>query len=82
MSTLEFSIEFQECGKDLEHFSLSNDLMAEIAAIMARRVLQERDRCCQIVYGQCGSDNVAERTVRAIRAPRNPSLLHSEGRMK
>lgn len=30
-------------------------------------VRAERERCCQIVYGQCGSDNVAERTVRAIR---------------
>ena len=28
---------------------------------------KERDRCCSIIYGQCGSDNVAERTVREIR---------------
>lgn len=28
---------------------------------------KERDRCCSIIYGQCGSDNVAERTVQAIR---------------
>jgi len=28
----------------------------------------EREACCAIVYGQCGSDNVAQRTVDAIRA--------------
>ena len=28
----------------------------------------EREACCSIVYGQCGSDNVAQRTVDAIRA--------------
>ena len=27
----------------------------------------ERDRCCRIVYGMAGSDNVAQRTVEAIR---------------
>jgi len=27
----------------------------------------EREACCAIVYGQCGSDNVARRTVDAIR---------------
>lgn len=28
----------------------------------------ERDECCSIIFGQCGSDNVAQRTVDAIRA--------------
>ena len=28
----------------------------------------EREACCSIVYGQCDSDNVAQRTVDAIRA--------------
>jgi len=28
----------------------------------------ERESCCAIVYGQCESDNVAQRTVDAIRA--------------
>jgi hypothetical protein len=28
----------------------------------------EREACCAIVYGQCGSDNVAQRTVDVIRA--------------
>ena len=28
----------------------------------------EREACCKIVYGKCESDNVAQRTVDAIRA--------------
>ena len=28
----------------------------------------EREACCEIVHGQCESDNVAQRTVDAIRA--------------
>jgi len=28
----------------------------------------EREACCAIVYGQCDSDNVAQRTVDVIRA--------------
>lgn len=31
-------------------------------------VAEEREACCKIVYGQCESDNVAQRTVDAIRA--------------
>lgn len=27
----------------------------------------EQERCCGHIYGQCGSDNVAQRTVDAIR---------------
>ena len=30
-------------------------------------VKAEQDRCCKIVYGMAGSDNVAQRTVDAIR---------------
>jgi hypothetical protein len=30
----------------------------------------EREACCAIVYGQCGSDNVAQRTVDAIQSRR------------
>ena len=29
---------------------------------------EERDACCAIVWGLCGSDNVAQQTVDAIRA--------------
>jgi hypothetical protein len=35
---------------------------------LARAVEAEREACCAIVYGQCESDNVAQRTVDAIRA--------------
>lgn len=28
---------------------------------------EEQDRCCRIIYGMAGSDNVAQRTVDAIR---------------
>ena len=30
-------------------------------------VAKEQDRCCAIVFAQCESDNVAQRTVDAIR---------------
>ena len=31
-------------------------------------IAAERERCCSIVFGMCESDNVAQRTVDAIRA--------------
>ena len=43
---------------------------ANIAAsrtILDAAVLEERERCCKIIYGMAGSDNVAQRTVDAIR---------------
>jgi len=44
-----------KCEVDLEKF----------AALVAAH---EREACCSIVYGFCESDNVAQRTVDAIRA--------------
>lgn len=35
--------------------------------VAAKVTQQEQDRCCAIVFGQCESDNVAQRTVNAIR---------------
>ena len=35
--------------------------------VAAKATQQEQDRCCEIVFGQCESDNVAQRTVNAIR---------------
>ena len=35
---------------------------------ISMEVAAEREECCKIVYGQCESDNVAQRTVDAIRA--------------
>ena len=44
---------------------------ANIAAsrtILAAAILEERERCCKIIYSMAGSDNVAQRTVDAIRS--------------
>ena len=40
-------------------------LLERFAALVAAA---ERGACCNIVYGLCESDNVAQRTVNAIRA--------------
>ena len=47
-----------EQGGVLENFE-------RFAALVAAH---EREACCKIVYGLCESDNVAQRTVNAIRA--------------
>ena len=39
--------------------------LERFAALVAAH---EREACCSIVHGQCESDNVAQRTVDAIRA--------------
>lgn len=46
------------------HVSFIYDLM-EFAALVAAA---EQDRCCKIIYSMAGSDNVAQRTVDAIRS--------------
>ena len=54
-------------GKHLlldEHDVIRAEPIVAFAKLVAAK---ERDRCCSIIYGQCGSDNVAERTVREIR---------------
>ena len=38
--------------------------LIEYAKLVAAK---EQDRCCSIVFSQCESDNVAQRTVDAIR---------------
>ena len=43
----------------------SEKQLMRFAALVAAA---EREACCKIVYGQCESDNVAQRTVDAIRA--------------
>ena len=42
-----------------------NDQLERFANLVAAH---EREACCSIVYGLCESDNVAQRTVDAIRA--------------
>jgi hypothetical protein len=46
------------------------DALEALAADCSAAVAAERERCCGIVYGQCDSDNVAQRTVDAIRGVR------------
>jgi len=53
-SGLGMLLEIGGMDKCLEHFS---------KLISAK----EQDRCCSIVFSQCESDNVAQRTVDAIR---------------
>ena len=43
-------------------------LYPELEKFAALVAAQEREACCAIVYGLCESDNVAQRTVDAIRA--------------
>ena len=47
------------------HGDTIEDLLTELEWQVAER---EREACCKIVHGQCESDNVAQRTVDAIRA--------------
>jgi len=44
---------------------LQIETIERFAALVAAT---EREACCKIVHGQCESDNVAQRTVDAIRA--------------
>ena len=44
-------------------FTQSLDIMSFAKLVAAH----ERERCCAIIYSQCDSDNVAQRTVDAIR---------------
>jgi hypothetical protein len=44
---------------------VGEEMLERFAALVAAA---EREACCKIVYGQCESDNVAQRTVDAIRA--------------
>lgn len=45
----------------------SESLVAFANLVAAKATQQEQDRCCAIVFGQCESDNVAQRTVNSIR---------------
>ena len=57
------------CDTDGHLFTYNRDgicdeYLERFAALVAAA---EQDRCCRIVYGMAGSDNVAQRTVDAIR---------------
>ena len=59
----------QEAGAffdgDFSVYDMPEHCFEKFAALVAAA---EREACCEIVYGQCESDNVAQRTVDAIRA--------------
>ena len=51
-----------------ENNSFADDMYISVLYRFANIVAAaEQDRCCKIVYGMAGSDNVAQRTVDAIR---------------
>ena len=52
------------------HSHPSQDGPTKLERFAERIAAAEREACCKIVYGQCESDNVAQRTVDAIRARR------------
>ena len=43
------------------------DLEAFAELVEKKATKKEQDRCCAIVFAQCDSDNVAQKTVYAIR---------------
>lgn len=51
-------------GEHHEIFWFNDDGIARFAALVRAA---EQDRCCRIIFGMAGSDNVAQRTVDAIR---------------
>ena len=58
--------------------AVCNKCLAKILHSTAQSARQKAlDEACTIVFGQCGSDNVAQRTVNAIRA-----LFQSENELK
>jgi len=59
---------FENGHQDRYGNSLSQELEKFAALVEAAARADEREACCVIVYGLCESDNVAQRTVDAIRA--------------
>jgi len=52
----------------VETINVLSESCRELRAELETARADEREACCVIVYGQCESDNVAQRTVDAIRA--------------
>ena len=48
-------------------FMFADVLNPKVEAFAKLVAAHERERCCAIIYSQCDSDNVAQRTVDAIR---------------
>ena len=55
-------------GKEAALTDSERDELRRLERFAALIRAAEQDRCCRIVYGMAGSDNVAQRTVDAIRS--------------
>jgi hypothetical protein len=64
----EYNKLFHELELNRVAFKQLMDCDQEVLKLVNAAIAAEREACCSIVYGQCGSDNVAQRTVDAIRA--------------
>lgn len=60
--TCSYSCERPACIK-----AQRDELAKRLSELVDLAVAAERERCCKIVYGMAGSDNVAQRTVEKIR---------------
>jgi len=56
----------RQAGMDYLQY-ISPSAFAKVEAFAKLVAAKEQDRCCSIVFSQCESDNVAQRTVDAIR---------------
>jgi hypothetical protein len=54
-------------GIRIDSFGFQGGFIEEFKAFAKLVAAKEQDRCCAIVFAQCGSDNVAQRTVDSIR---------------
>lgn len=57
----------RECGLHLGGPPIEPGLERFFHLAFAAGAKAEQDRCCGIIFGMAGSDNVAQRTVDAIR---------------
>ena len=57
--------------KESEYYTTWTVSTPHLVELVERAAEAEREACCAIVWGLCESDNVAQRTVDAIRARRS-----------
>ena len=61
----------REVIEEAKNFTTWTVSTPHLVELVKRTVEAEREACCAIVWGLCESDNVAQRTVDAIRARGN-----------
>ena len=59
--------ELLDSRDDLDHPAFA-EILVSVERFADLVAAAEQNRCIGIIYGQCGSDNVAQRTVDAIRS--------------